>query len=517
MQSRLLLVFCFLSIVSFGQQNTLWLHTYMKDRLFDNSRSKAFVGNGFLPTTEATYDLNGITRDSSVQYYDFTEILFKKHLIEATGSNYHISISPVLDMGMGRDLADTSKRNLFQNTRGLIVEGDLFKNFSFMTAFFENQGRYSRYESAYYSLLGELYPNQAAGIYVTQNAVIPGAGRTKPFKTDGFDYGYAMGNIVYTPHRSITLMAGNTPHFIGDGYRSILLSDNAAPAPFFRGTFRFLKKFEFNYLRTRLINLMRKPGSTTVEAYYETKGFSVNYLSYNPIEKLSISLFEGVVWSKGDSIASRSVHPLFYNPVPFLANAFLNDSLINSVIGVNVSALPFKSHRFYGQFAIGQLDPKKFAFQLGYRGYNFFGFKEMMLQTEYNSVSAGMYQSQNERLNYSHYNLPLALVKGAGFQEALVRINVEVKRIYLDLKSVYYVLSNHQDAGLLPVRVDNELKVKGNIFLQQVELGYRFNRKMNLMLFVNWQYRNSVVPDSRTTNMVFGGIRTGINNHYNDF
>jgi hypothetical protein len=262
---------------------------------------------------------------------------------------------------------------------------------------------------------------------------------------------------------------------------------------------------------------MRKPVSTTVEAYYETKGFSVNYLSYNPIEKLSISLFEGVVWSKGDSISSRSVHPLFYNPLPFLANAFLNDSLINSVVGVNVSALPYKSHRFYGQFAIGQLDLKKFAFQLGYRGYNFFGFREMMFQAEYNAVSSGMYQSQNERLNYSHYNLPLALVKGAGFQEALVRINLEVKRIYLDLKSVYYVLSNHQDAGLLPIRVNDDQKISGNIFLQQVELGYRFNRKMNLMLFVNWQYRNSVVPDSRTTNMVFGGIRTGINNHYNDF
>jgi hypothetical protein len=302
MKWLLYIAFLFNFCVVYSQQNTLLINSYFKDRLLDNSRGKVYNGNSFLPAFESEYDLNYIIRDSSKQYYELTEILFKKHLIEVKGSNYYLTISPVVDLQLGRDREDTNDRKLFQNTRGIFIEGDLLKNFSFSTSIFENQARFSNYESSYYSSVGELYPNQSNGKYTTQNAVIPGSARTKPFNVDGFDYAYATGNIIYRPHRAVTLSAGNTQHFIGDGYRSLLLSDNSVPAPFLRGTFRLSEKFSFNYLRMRLFNLMRRPASTTVEAYYETKAYSVNYLTFNPGPKFSVSLFEGIVWSRGDSI-----------------------------------------------------------------------------------------------------------------------------------------------------------------------------------------------------------------------
>ena len=499
-----------------SQQNSLLIHSYFKDRLFDNSKSKSYQGSSFLPAFESEYDLNYINRDSSILYYDGIEVLFKKHLFEVKGTNYFFTISPIVDFSIGKDRKDTTNRRLFQNTRGVFIEGDLFKNFSFTTAIYENQSRLTHYESNYYSSVGELYPNQSTGIYTTQNAVIPGSGRTKPFKADGFDYGYAVGNIVYKPHRSILLTAGNTSQFIGDGYRSLFLSDNGVSAPFLRGIFQLSKKWQFNYFRMLLINLMRRPLSSSVESYYETKGFSANYLTYQPTKKISISLFEGIIWSKGDSIVSKSVNPLFYNPVPFVAEFALAEKEINSVLGLNLSYSPYLSHRLYGQFAIGNLNTDQIAFQFGYRVYNYFGLKNFMLQLEYNNVSKDMYSSNNPRLNYSHYNLPLGPVKGNDFQEVIFRSNYEIKRVYLDVKSILYLLKDYTPLDLLAV--DKKLASEsGTIFLQQIELGYRFNKKMNWNVYGSWQFRSENLSKTQLTNQFSIGLRTGINNHYNDF
>ena len=416
----------------------------------------------------------------------------------------------------GEDQNDSTGRKLFQNTRGVYIEGDLTNKFSFSTSIFENQARFSAYQSAYYSSVGELYPNQSAGSYTMQNAVIPGAARTKPFKIDGFDYAYATGNICYRPFKSVLLSLGNTSHFIGDGYRSLLLSDNSVPAPFFRGIFKLSERLEFNYLRMRLFNLIRRPISTSVESYYESKGFSVNYLTYKPIKELSVSFFEGVMWSRGDSIISKRVHPLFYSPVPGTALALLSKSELNYLLGLNVSYLILNKHRAYGQLAYGNGKFNKPAVQLGLRLYSLLGQRDLMLQVEYNNVPSGIYENGNPRLNYSHYNLPLATVKGSGFEEWIIRLNYEWQRWYINEKVVFYKLADYRPKDWLPV-YQTMAELNGKITLNQLEAGYRFNRKMNLCLFGSWQIRNDKSAQGFVTNLLFIGLRTGIVNHYNDF
>lgn len=499
-----------------AQQNTVLMHTFFKDQLLDNTRSTPYIGSSFFPVVESEYDLNYLIRDSSKQYYEFSEILFKKHLIEVKGENYALSISPILDFSVGKDFSATLPRQLFRNTRGFFIEGDLFKNCSFSTALYENQARFSAYESAYYSSLGELYPTNGNSPFATQNAVIPGAARTKPFKVDGFDYAYAVGNIVYKPHRAVILSAGNTSQFIGDGYRSLLLSDNSIPAPFFKATIRISKKWQFNYLRMRLLNLIRKPVGSSAETYYDPKAFSVNYLTFQPNEKWAISFFEGVVWAKGDSLTTKAVHPLFYNPIPLVAHAFLDDQTIASTIGITISHLVGRGTRVYGQVAMGDLTAKKTALQLGFRGYNCFGVKNLFIQGEYNFVSPNMYTAANSRINYSNGNLPLAAVKGNGFQEIILRGNYERKRVYVELKNSMYLLKAYNPLALLPITLHKE-GIDELVLLHQLEVGYRFNKKMNFSLFGSYQFRTASVSAPQQTNQVLIGIRTAINNHYNDF
>lgn len=501
----------------FAQNLVLPLHNFYKDRLFSSTQKGAmYKGGYFLPATETDYPLHEIIRDSSKQFYELGEVLFKKHVIEVKGKNYSLHISPLLDLSIGKDLKDTASRRLFQNTRGIYIEGELFDNFSFTTTFQENQSRFSRYQTEYYTALGELYPNQTSGTYSQQNAVIPGAARTKPFKNDGFDYAFATGNIFYRPFKWLSLLAGNTQSFIGTGYRSLFLSDNPLPSPFYRISFQITKRLQFHYYRSRLLNLTRKPVSTTVEAYYEPKAHSVNYLHYQFNEFLSLQLIESVIWSKGDSLISKRAHPLFYNPVPLISKLVLDEEEINSITGLQFQVRIPNAPLIYGQFGVGNLKLNSTSGQIGSQWFDAFGISNLFIQMEYNYYSASFFQGDNPRLSYSHGNIPLAHPKGNGFHEGIFRLNYEWKRLYFDNKTVYYSLFANHRADLLEL-VSILPSEDGPLLHEQIELGYRINKKMNTCLFGNFVFRREMISQPSVSTLIFIGLRTAIVNRYTDF
>jgi hypothetical protein len=501
----------------FSQHNLISTHTFFRDKLLANwnnnqSSSGSYIGNSFLPVTENRFNLPLKLKDTSIQYYEFAEVLYKKHLAELKSNDCFLTISPLMDLSLGKDLKDTSSINLFQNTRGIQIEGDLFKNFSFSTTFFENQAIFSNYEREFIRERGEF--KYSGTNLVQQNAVIPGGGRTKKFKENGYDYAFAIGNIVYSPHKKIDLIAGNNQQFIGSGYRSLLLSDNSFSSPYFRMDYYISKRISFNYLRSRNMNLIRKKTYTTVEGYFQPKGLGVNYLTYHVSSKINLSLFDGTIWSMGDSLQTKAVNPLFYNPIPFVS-ALLNDSTCYAIQGLNVNWIITNKIRSYGQIGIGNLDSKQFAFQVGLRAYDLFKLKNSMVQLEFNSATSTMYQSKFSRLNYSNYNLPLAHTKGNAFKELVFRFNWEYKRCYLDLKSITYYLENFNRSGLLPIPKSN-ISPDGFVFHNQLEMGYRFNKKVNLTIFANGIYRFD--NTSKDQNLILSvGIRTALINHYNDY
>ena len=511
-----LITFIVLTCQSFAQQNWLPIGSFYKDQLLSNKLNKPYNEGSFFPASEAVADLIPAIIDSTPRYYTLTHILYQKHLFEINGKDAYITISPTANISLGKDFGDTNDRNLLHNTRGVHVEGDLFKKFSFSTSFYENQARFSPYETNYYASVGEHYPTSDS-TYNIQNAVIPGAGRTKDFKNDGFDYAYAVGYFVYAPIKSLRISGGNNTQFVGDGHRSLLLSDNSYSAPYARIDWPMSPKLNFTYYRSRQINLLRRSTTSSAEAYYETKGYSVNYLTFKPNEKSSVSLFEGSVWNRGDDSISRFSHPLYYNPVPLASGLILKDKdEVTTLLGLNVNYQLADKHRVYGQFIINDFDGSKMGYQVGYRGYNYFGLNDLMLQIEHNSVPSGVYESSNRRRNYAHYNLPLAHSKGSGFNEFILRANYEVQKFYVDLSSILYLTKGYSSTGHLVVNNDVELSDE-TIFYQRVELGYRFNRKMNLKTFLAWRLRSTTASNAQTANVIEFGFRTAITNHYNDF
>ncbi len=509
----LLLLLCRQSI---AQQNWLPINSFYKDQLLANKLDQTYNEGSFYPANESVANLIPAILDSTPQYYTITHILYQKHLFEINGKDAFITISPTVNISYGKDFGDTNRRNLLHNTRGVIVEGDLFKKFSFSTSFYENQARFSPYETNYYESVGEHYPN-ADTTYNVQNAVIPGAGRTKPFKDDGFDYAYATGYFVYAPINLLHISAGNNPQFIGDGHRSLLLSDNSYSAPYFRVDWNLTTNFNFTYYRSRQINLLRRSATSSAEVYYETKGYSVNYFTFKPTKKTSISLFEGSIWNRGDDSISRFSHPLYFNPLPIASGIILKgQDEVTTLLGLNLSHQLADKHRLYGQVILNDFDGSKVGYQIGYRGYNFFGLKDFMLQLEHNGIPRGVYETSNRRRNYAHFNLPLAHSKGSGFNEFILRTNYEIQNFYIDVSSVLYLTKDYSAISHLVIEND-EGASNETIFYQKIELGYRFNRKINLKTFVAYRFRSTTDSFTQTANIIEFGLQTALTNHYNDF
>src|SRR5690606_2880078 len=97
-------------VISFdgvAQQNLVSINSFYKDQLFANKGAEPYNEGSFFPVNESKYDLIPLTNDSTKQYYKFTNVLFKKYLVEVKGKDFYIKIAPAIDFSIGRDLTDT--------------------------------------------------------------------------------------------------------------------------------------------------------------------------------------------------------------------------------------------------------------------------------------------------------------------------------------------------------------------------------------------------------------------------
>ena len=95
--------------------------------------------------------------------------------------------------------------------------------------------------------------------YIKQNKVVPGQGYARTFKENGFDYAMASGYVSYRSDKFFSVQFGHGKHFIGDGYRSLFLSDNSFNYPYLmiqtdlgkiQYTNLYAEFMDINYFRT---------------------------------------------------------------------------------------------------------------------------------------------------------------------------------------------------------------------------------------------------------------------------
>ena len=168
--------------------------------------------------SDLKFDVDSILELNSQSDYSYWYLrkFFSEHFILLKGNGYRVFASPIINFSKGKEFLD--EKNTFTNTRGFVVEGDLDKRISFFSSFAENQSIFPNYIDA----------------HIRDNRVVPGQGYSRDFKETGFDYAMSSGYVSYRANKMFVVQFGHGKNFIGDGYRSLLLSDNSFNYPYLR-------------------------------------------------------------------------------------------------------------------------------------------------------------------------------------------------------------------------------------------------------------------------------------------
>ncbi|RZK48295.1 MAG: gliding motility protein RemB, partial [Pedobacter sp.] len=224
--------------------------------------------------------------------------LFKEHLLEFNSEDYKIYADFLPDFSIGREFEQG--KTTWLNTRGFQVGGNVGKNFSFYLNGFENQGKFAKYYND----------------YVIQNQVVPGQGYGK-LATETQDWAYVTALLSYTPSKYLNLALGYDKNFIGDGYRSMLLSDNASNYSFFR-----VRASVGNVQYQTIFAYMLDPGAPKLASDRRLgdrgKWMAAHYLDWNITNKFSVGLFQAVTWADAEVEGKRGFDFNYIHPFVFL-------------------------------------------------------------------------------------------------------------------------------------------------------------------------------------------------------
>ncbi len=136
--------------------------------------------------------------------------LYNEHLVDIKKDDYTFYADFLPDFQIGRDFAGGG-RTTWLNTRGAQAAVTVQDKFFLYANFFENQGVFPDYLDD----------------YIFTHAIMPGQGYGKstyenPRKKDWM---YASAILSYTVNKYLNVTLAYDKNFIGDGYRSVLLSD----------------------------------------------------------------------------------------------------------------------------------------------------------------------------------------------------------------------------------------------------------------------------------------------------
>ena len=233
----------------------------------------------------------------------------------------------------------------------------------------------------------------------------------KLFKSTGVDYFDARGSLSFNIVKGLDLHFGYDKMFLGNGYRSLFLSDYANPYLFIDLN---LHVWRLNYT-ARTMELTSQYSRGATDRNFPKKYMSIHHISFNAPKWLTLGLFEAVVFDRTDHIEFG-----YLNPVMFLRPMEQQvGSGDNALVGFDVKANLAKRFQVYSQVNFDEFSLKelragkgwwanKYGLQIGGKYIDAFGMKKLDLQAEVNMVRPFTYSHNDTIANYTHYNQPLA-------------------------------------------------------------------------------------------------------------
>lgn len=491
-------------------------------------------------------DLADFEQDSSRSKFRswVTRKLFYESFIQIDSGAFRLRIDPMVLFEVGKQLAvdqagdpgDTGGaqildalaggdgRNTWVNTRGVRVDGSIGRQVAFHTAFYESQ-----------AVLPTWLDAQTKSL-----RVVPGQAMYKGFKENGFDYAFAEGHVSYSPSRYFNFRLGHGKNFLGDGYRSLLLSDAAFNYPYLAVNTR-VWNIEYVNIYSQMMDISAPKSG--VWQPWQKKYTTTHYLSWHVLPWLNIGLFESIVWQAADSTGQRGFDINYLNPVIFYRPVeFSLGSPDNALMGGSIRMTVLKRNFLYFQLLLDEFKlehvlkgdgwwANKHGFQAGVKSYDPFGLRNLFIQAEYNHVRPYTYSHNSTLQNYAHYNQPLAHPQGANFREFVLLLNQRIRRWQLNYKLVYATYGadtagfNYGHDVYKPyltyiTEFGNEIGqgLKTTLAQHDLNAGYIINPTTNLKLSIGLtlHHRFSSVADENNL-LIWIGLRSAVFNRYYDF
>ncbi|HBX49833.1 MAG: hypothetical protein A2275_06800 [Bacteroidetes bacterium RIFOXYA12_FULL_35_11] len=463
--------------------------------------------------------------------------LLHEHWFEINKENYRIFADPLLNINSGMDLKNTDF--ILESSTGFSLKTDNKKNLAFSLDL-----------AHHYSRLNPIT------LPITEVAkIFPGEGYAhksgKFYEFTGTRF-YA----AYRPSQYFLFETGLGKHFIGDGYRSMLLSNNSYNYPYFKIEAN-LWKFKYLSLWTNFKDLRFADDHTW--SAFDNKYGVFHYLDWIISKRLSLGFFEAIICKAEDSIATSGLDVNYFNPVIFFRPVeFSLGSPNNSLMGFNLKFKITEKLFVYGQYMIDDfvtselkqdlkhlLKPSdstinygywtnKQAYQVGFR-YHDFLVKNLTLQAEWNAARPYTYSHRDVYQNYGHYNQALAHPAGANFKEGIIIINYIHGRFAFTGKWVNILTGldssgTHFGQNIYQVTFDSPVPGENNTIVQQyknhigqgvltyiqnaeIKISYLINPKNNLRTEAGFASRIQNTSFLKHENMFFYiGLRTSIGN-----
>lgn len=352
---------------------------------------------------------------------------------------------------------------------------------------------------------------------------------------------FYQGEILaaYRANKFFTLLGGYGKNFFGEGYRSLLLSDNIGAHPFF--------KIETAFAGIKYVNLYNFWRDNSVDPFDKSldipKFTSTHYLSWNITKDLNFSVFETVVFQVKDTLVNRGFDINYINPIVFYRPVEYGlGSSDNVLIGASMSYKINDNHNVYSQFILDEFLlseitshsrwwANKYGWQVGYKSNEFFT-KNLYFQLEFNGVRPFTYSHKSSQHAYGHMNAAAAHPAGANFME-LVNITsykFGKHRITNKLTFITYGaddssnVSNGQNIfksyTLRPGNFDQLLfqGIRTNVLNENIIYEYAILPKIDMYLTATYNWR-LVNTSQGTQNFHYFsiGLKSRIWNTYSDF
>ena len=461
----------------------------------------------------------------------FADRAFNDNWIKIGKGNSVFTLDPYLEGSYGRTRANGKKDTLTSGAAGLRLQAVIGQKFSI---------------NADFAAYSNEFPFYVDSVIFNQRHIVPGNNVATLKGNHRWNYTNGSFNLTYIPSQHFLVSTGFGKQFLGDGYRSLQLSDNAFNYPYLRLQARYWK-LTYNVLYSRYEN----------KYWYLVNGksqpkFSVlHQLGVNVSNKFQFALFDQVTSIAKDTNFNRGFDVTYLSPLIFLRPLeFSIGSPDNAMVGLSFKYNIYKRGFVYGQLALDDISLQlshdykkqfygnKYALQLGMWNTDLFGVKNLSWRLEWNGVRPYTYGhgvGNNTSLNYSHYYQSLTDPFGANFHEFISLFNYSNDRWYGSLQNLYTIRGEGYRLPGVPAgdNIFGEQTTLGNngafgsfttqgsrhhYYYNQLSAGYLINPKNRLSVEANAIYHRRTGVDVHQSEFTFSvGIKTSLFNTYFDY